>query len=100
VPPCILDYAENSFSKGQMNEIHAKTVLVVEDDEQEARFIRRILDEQGSGSFELTDVPSFEQAEICLAERSFDLVLLDLDLPNEQGLGAVRRLRAIAPASP
>ena len=85
------------FSKGQMNEIPAKTVLLVENDEQEARFIRRILDEWASHSFDLTHVTSMEEMGSCLASRSFDLILLDLDLPNEQGIGAVRRLRAIAP---
>ena len=80
-----------------MKEIPAKTVLLVEDDEQDARSIRNILDEQDSQSFELTHMPSLTEAEICLASHSFDLVLLELDLPDAQGLDAVRRVRAIAP---
>jgi len=80
-----------------MNEIPAKTVLLVEDDEQDARSIRKILDEQDSQTFELTHMPSLTEAEICLTSHSFDLVLLELDLPDAQGLDAVRRVRAIAP---
>ena len=65
-----------------MKVIPAKTVLLVEDDEQDARSIRNILDEQDSQSFELTHMPSLTEAEICLASHSFDLVLLELDLPE------------------
>ena len=80
-----------------MKESPAKTVLLVESDQQETHSIREIIGDGGSSTFDLTQVQSIGDAEIRLAWRSFDLVLLDLDLPDAPGLEAVRRVRAIAP---
>ena len=41
-----------------------------------------------------------QDAEKHLAERAIDIILLDLGLPDAQGLGAVRRARAAAPRIP
>jgi PAS domain S-box-containing protein len=39
-------------------------------------------------------------AETCLTQRAVDIVLLDLGLPDTQGMEAIRRARAIAPRVP
>jgi signal transduction histidine kinase len=58
------------------------------------------LNEQGSYDIELTHVDSMSAAEKHLAERDVDIVLLDLGLPDTQGLEAVRRAHAAAPHVP
>ena len=74
-----------------------KTVLLIEDNLGDARLIREMLNEQGSHDAELTHVSSMHEAETYLAQHAIDIILLDLGLPDAQGLGAVRRARAAAP---
>jgi signal transduction histidine kinase len=74
-----------------------KTVLLVEDNLGDARLLREMLSEQGSHYTELTHVASMRDAEEYLAKHAVDIILLDLGLPDAQGLGAVRRARAAAP---
>jgi DNA-binding NarL/FixJ family response regulator len=75
----------------------AKTVLLIENQLEEARRIRDMIDDPGSSIFELSHVESMRDAEKHLATRSVDIVLLDLGLADPQGLEAVRRVRAAAP---
>jgi signal transduction histidine kinase len=74
-----------------------KTVLLVEDNLGDARLLREMLNDQGSDDTELTHVASMSEAEKYLAEHSVDIILLDLGLPDAQGLGAVQRARSAAP---
>jgi len=76
------------------------TVLLVEDNPGDARLLREMLNEQGSRGTALTVVPSLSEAEKYLAAHSVDIVLLDLGLPDGQGLDVVRRTHAVAPHVP
>jgi DNA-binding response OmpR family regulator len=75
-------------------------VLLVEDNLGDARLIREIFSQQLSRYSKLIHVESMEDAERRLSADSVDLVLLDLGLPDEQGLGAIRRVHAAAPKVP
>jgi DNA-binding response OmpR family regulator len=75
-------------------------VLLVEDNVGDARLIREIFSHQISYYSKLIHVESMEAAESHLSSHSVDLVLLDLGLPDEQGLGAIRRVHAAAPKVP
>jgi diguanylate cyclase (GGDEF)-like protein/PAS domain S-box-containing protein len=75
-------------------------VLLVEDNPGDARLLREMFNEQDSRTTKLTIVQSMSDAEKLLAEDTFDIVLLDLGLPDAQGLGAVRRAHAAAPRVP
>jgi len=75
-------------------------VLLVEDNLGDARLIREVFSQQVSHYSKLTHVESMEDAERHLSAHSVDLVLLDLGLPDEQGLGAIRRVHAVAPKVP
>jgi len=75
-------------------------VLLVEDNPGDARLLREMFNEQDSRTTELTIVQSMVEAEKHLAEDTFDIVLLDLGLPDAQGLAAVRRAHAAAPRLP
>lgn len=77
-----------------------KTVLLVEDNEGDARLMREMFNEQGSEGIELNHVERMSEAEAYLGEHLVDVILLDLGLPDTQGLEAVRRARAIAPRVP
>jgi diguanylate cyclase (GGDEF)-like protein/PAS domain S-box-containing protein len=75
-------------------------VLLVEDNPGDARLLREMFDEQGSHGTELAVAPSMGEAEKFLAEHTVDIVLLDLGLPDVQGLEVIRRVRAAAPRVP
>ena len=75
-------------------------LLLVEDNAGDARLLREMFNEQGSHNIELMHVESMSEAEEHLAEHKVDIILLDLGLPDAQGLEAVRRARAAAPRVP
>ena len=77
-----------------------KVLLLVEDNPGDARLLREMFEEQGSYNTELTHVECIVEAEKHLTERAFDIIVLDLGLPDAQGLGAVRRAHAAAPRVP
>jgi len=77
-----------------------KVLLLIEDNPGDARLLREMLNEQESHSTKLTHADCMSQAEKYLAENAFDLILLDLGLPDAQGLAAVQRARAAAPRIP
>src|ERR1700730_17148690 len=83
-----------------MNNKSIKILLMVEDNPGDTRSLREMLNEQGSHNNDLTHVECMSDAEKHLAERAVDIVLLDLGLPDAQGLTAVRRTRAVAPRVP
>jgi len=83
-----------------MSKTSIHTVLLIEDNSGDARLLREMFREQGSHTTELTHVGSMSEAEKHLAERQVDVILLDLGLPDAEGLGAVRRARGAAPRVP
>jgi len=77
-----------------------RSVLVIEDNVGDARLLREMLDEQGSHEIELTHVECMRDAEKYLMQHAVDVILLDLGLPDAQGLGGVQRAHVIAPDVP
>src|SRR5580698_9066968 len=76
------------------------TILLIEDNLGDARLLREMLGEQGSHDIELTQVQCMGEAEKYLSRRAVDMILLDLGLPDAQGLGAIRRTHTAAPCVP
>jgi diguanylate cyclase (GGDEF)-like protein/PAS domain S-box-containing protein len=74
-----------------------KRVLVIEDNAGDARLLREMLQEEDAGRIEMIHVDCMNEAERHLAGHEVDIILLDLGLPDAQGLGAVRRARLVAP---
>jgi two-component system, NarL family, sensor kinase len=72
-------------------------ILLVEDNPGDARLTREMLAETGGSSFAVDWVHSLSEALEHLARGGIDLVLLDLGLPDSQGLDTF--LRAYEPAS-
>jgi diguanylate cyclase (GGDEF)-like protein/PAS domain S-box-containing protein len=83
-----------------MSKKSIKVLLLVEDNHGDARLLCEMFNEQGSHETELTHVECMRDAEQHLAASPVDIILLDLGLPDAQGLEAVRRARAAAPSIP
>ncbi len=77
-----------------------KVLLLVEDNPGDARLLRDMLQDPGVHATELTHVETMSAAEKQLLEKAYDIILLDLGLPDAQGMGALRRARAAAPRIP
>jgi diguanylate cyclase (GGDEF)-like protein/PAS domain S-box-containing protein len=77
-----------------------KLLLLVEDNAGDARLIREMFNEQSANDTQLIRVGTMSEAEECLVEHPIDIILLDLGLPDSQGLEAVRRAHAAAPHVP
>ena len=77
-----------------------KTLLLVEDNLGDARLLREMLNGQNSFNTQLTQLESMTAAETHLAKHAVDIILLDLGLPDAQGLEAIRRAHAAAPGVP
>ncbi|QGM46388.1 response regulator [Methylocystis heyeri] len=69
----------------------AASILLVEDDAEIGELISRYL---SANQFEVSAVRDGAAMDAALAKRRFELVLLDLNLPGEDGLSICRRLRA------
>jgi diguanylate cyclase (GGDEF)-like protein/PAS domain S-box-containing protein len=77
-----------------------KSLLLVEDNPGDARLLREMLDEHGARATVVTRVARMSEAEQHLAQHAVDIILLDLGLPDAQGLEAIRRTHAAAPRVP
>ena len=77
---------------------HARiTVLLIEDNPGDARLIGEMLAAQGAGRFDLSCVGRLTEAAERLAEGDIDLVLLDLSLPDSEGLDTLATVQEHAP---
>ena len=65
-------------------------VLVVEDDAQMRRFLRVTL---RMHQYRVLEATTAQEALVCAASRRPDLVVLDLGLPDEDGMTVLERLR-------
>jgi two-component system cell cycle sensor histidine kinase/response regulator CckA len=75
-------------------------VLLVEDNPGDARLLAELLSETDAGHLKLEHVERLSTALDRLPEGHFDLLLLDLSLPDEQGLNTLVRAHACAPKVP
>lgn len=76
------------------------SVLLVEDNPGDARLLREMFREQAPENAKVTHVSTMREAEAALAIEAVDVVLLDLGLPDAQGVEAVRRAHTAAPRIP
>jgi diguanylate cyclase (GGDEF)-like protein/PAS domain S-box-containing protein len=83
-----------------MNSQSINAVLLIEDNPGDARLIREMFREHNSKAIELNHVECMGDAEKYLAEHAVDIILVDLGLPDTQGLEAVRRTHVAAPHVP
>jgi two-component sensor histidine kinase len=75
-------------------------VLLVEDNPGDVRLLKEMLATTPMGSFNLLALTRLDLALKRLAEGGVDIAVLDLGLPDEDGLEIVRRVRRAAPQVP
>ena len=80
------------LSPSHRKEQTAINILLVEDDLAEARLIQEILQNFDLNRFVLTHVQRLQTGLNRLRQKQFDLILLDLTLPDSRGLSSVELL--------
>jgi PAS domain S-box-containing protein len=75
-------------------------VLVVEDNLADVELVREYMSDSGFISFQIDSVPRLSEAIARLEGESFDLLLIDLGLPDSRGLETFYKLRNAAPNTP
>ena len=79
---------------------NALRILIVEDDIIDRKLLERLLAQSSLGTCEVENADRLAGALERLQSQSFDIVLLDLGLPDSQGMESVVRLQAQAPQTP
>ena len=80
--------------------MNTTTILLVEDNPGDARLIQELFRDLQGRSFDILTAESFRQAHARLKERSVDLALVDLSLPDSHGLDTFRNLAEGYPSLP
>jgi len=75
-------------------------ILLVEDNPADARLIKEYFGELRETPFLVNEAESIAGAVDHVAQRHFDVILLDLSLPDSQGLETIHRMHAHAPGIP
>ncbi len=75
-------------------------ILLVEDDQEFAELLKIRLSQEKNPRLEITCLPSLQQALESLGEKTWDLILLDLMLPDSSGIETFITLRAQARHTP
>ena len=76
------------------------TVLLIEDNPGDVRLVQALLAEASRTDIKLESVNSLSCAIEILSELDVDLILLDLGLPDSQGLYTFTQMKAHAPDIP
>ncbi len=75
-------------------------ILLVEDNPADAAWIAEMLAEATTVQFSVLHASRLSDALTCLRENSFDIILLDLSLPDGSGLDTVIQAHAAVPTIP
>ncbi len=92
--------AEVSGAEAPVRNKSIKVLLLIEDNPGDAHLLREMFNDHGSQDTELTQVGCMSDAEKHLEQGQVDIIMLDLGLPDAQGLETLRRARAAAPHVP
>jgi PAS domain S-box-containing protein len=83
-----------------MSDAKLQQILLVEDNLVDARLMQMLLSKPDIGLFELHQVGRLQAALEALAQRRFAAILLDLILPDGEGLEIVQRVHHASPKTP
>ena len=72
-------------------------LLLIEDNEGDERLIRELLGEQKLIRFNIEKASSLKESEGKISKNKFDVILLDLGLPDSSGLETLIKLIALFP---
>ncbi|HEY0827522.1 MAG TPA: diguanylate cyclase, partial [Bacilli bacterium] len=83
-----------------MNDTNRIKVLLIEDNPGDTRLIQEALPPAKDAWFDVTCVDMLKSGIELLAQETFDAVLLDLSLPDSEGLETILAVRGQAPVIP
>ena len=98
-PGLVLSASRAPISGQYVSQVSIK-VLVIEDDPGDVDFLKELLAEVEGETFDLVCVDRLAAGIACLDEADFDVVLLDLSLPDSQGLDTFSKVHTHAPNVP
>lgn len=75
-------------------------ILLVENNRKEAELLKKFLSENWETRFEITHIQYLKKTLDLLAKNSFDLILLNLSLPDSQGLETIAKVRRASAMTP
>ncbi|BAZ33266.1 response regulator receiver sensor signal transduction histidine kinase [Cylindrospermum sp. NIES-4074] len=75
-------------------------ILLIEDNLAEARLLQEFLKQAKSKEFSLVHVQRLREAFNELSQHTYDVILLDLTLPDSEGLSSIPLLISQAPSTP
>ena len=83
-----------------MSTTHQTRILLVEDEPALAMTFELVIQEFGKGDFAVTVAESLAGAAAQAGAHGFDVILLDLNLPDSRGLATFTAVHALAPETP
>ncbi|MBN8554752.1 MAG: response regulator transcription factor [Deltaproteobacteria bacterium] len=82
------------------DQIYTQQLLLVEDNPGDAFLVKKYLSAQNTNRFEITHVTHLAAAIDALQSKAFYAILLDLSLPDSQGLETIRQIAKLFPKVP
>ena len=79
---------------------HVKKLLVVEDCPSDVFILENMLNDCGCSDIEITNVARLIDAFQRIDKETFDVILLDLNLPDIDGVASIAALNAQVPNTP
>src|ERR1051325_2752267 len=76
------------------------SILLVEDNLVDALMMKHLLEHSRTPKYEVVHVEDMARAVQMIPTRRFDCVILDLMLPDSQGVQSVQKLQELAPKLP
>ena len=75
-------------------------ILLVEDNPGDARWVELMLLEMDKGNFSVSRAENLEKARAMLVNGKYDVALLDMSLPDGEGLTILQQIKSIDPGLP
>lgn len=75
-------------------------ILLVEDNRKDAELLQESLIDVGAKQWPIIQTPRLSEALKCISNQHFDVILLDLSLPDSQGLETLASVNIAAPNIP
>lgn len=75
-------------------------ILLIEDREEDAYLLQELLTDFPAEQFQLTWKDTLKDGLACLHDNSFEVILLDLSLPDSRGLVTLEQVHLVAPYLP
>lgn len=89
--PVFIDEEKNGQAEDEGSSVVTKTLLVCEDDEDQAQYIKAMLESTG---FQVDIAMTVTEARNFLSKNEYQGLLLDLILPDQDGISFIRELRS------